>query len=99
MAGIEQLERYGPVRAGQRRGIVGGRPARKHEALKHLFLALTCVPADEGLARRAGRTASVSDAVTPSKCRVRRAELCTRNRKDYPMKEIVFFDKFAGSSR
>jgi predicted nucleic acid-binding protein len=79
----------------------GARP-KEHEALRNLFLALTCVPIDEEAGRRAGlylhhyrrsHAVEVADALIAAGAVSNGAELWTLNRKQYPMKEIVFFDE------
>jgi predicted nucleic acid-binding protein len=79
----------------------GSRP-KEQETLKKLFLALTCAPIDEEAGRRAGfylgqyrrsHAVEVADALIAAGAVTRGAELWTLNRKHYPMKDIVFFDK------
>jgi predicted nucleic acid-binding protein len=78
----------------------GARP-KEHEALRNLFLALTWAPIDEEVGRRAGlylhqyrrsHAVEVADALIAAGAVANGAELWTRNRKHYPMKEIVFFE-------
>ena len=78
----------------------GARP-KEHEALTNLFLSLTCVPVDAETGRRAGlylhqyrqsHAVEVADALIAASAVESGAELWTRNRKHYPMKEIIFFD-------
>ena len=78
----------------------GARP-REHDALNNLFRALTCTGIDEEAGRQAGaylrqyrlsHGVEVADALIAASAVVNRAELWTRNRKHYPMKEISFFD-------
>jgi predicted nucleic acid-binding protein len=82
----------------------GARP-KEHEALRNLFLALTCAPIDEEAGRRAGlylhqyrrsHTLELADALIAAGAVANGAELWTRNRKHYPMKEIVFFEETSG---
>jgi predicted nucleic acid-binding protein len=79
----------------------GARP-KEHEALRNLFLALTCAPIDEEVGRRAGlylqryrksHAVELAEALIAACAVAHGAELWTRNRKHYPMKEIVFFDR------
>jgi predicted nucleic acid-binding protein len=79
----------------------GARP-KEHEALKNLFLALTCAPIDEEAGRRAGlylqryrksHAVELGDALIAACAVAHDAELWTRNRKHYPMNEVVFFDR------
>lgn len=78
----------------------GARP-KEHDALNNLFRALTCAPIDEQVGRQAGaylrqfrqsHGVEVADALIAACAVASRAELWTRNRKHYPMKEIYFFD-------
>jgi predicted nucleic acid-binding protein len=79
----------------------GARP-KEHDALRNLFLALTCAPIDEEAGRRAGlyihqyrrsHAVELGDALIAAGAVANDAELWTRNRKHYPMKEIVFFEE------
>jgi len=79
----------------------GARP-KEHEALRNLFLALTCAPIDYEAGRRAGsylhqyrrsHAVELADALIAAAAVANGAELWTRNRKHYPMKEIVFFEE------
>jgi predicted nucleic acid-binding protein len=79
----------------------GARP-KEHEALRNLFLALTCAPIDEEAGRRAGlyihqyrrsHAVELGDALIAAGAVANGAELWTRNRKHYPMNEIVFFEE------
>ncbi len=78
----------------------GARP-NEYDALKNLFRALTCTPIDEEAGRQAGdylrqyrrsHGVEVADALIAASAVGNRAELWTRNRKHYPMKEVSFFD-------
>ena len=78
----------------------GARP-REHDALNNLFRALTCTGIDEEAGRQAGaylrqyrlsQGVEVADALIAASAVLNRAELWTRNRKHYPMKEVSFFD-------
>ncbi len=77
----------------------GARP-REHEAIANLFRALVCVPIDSETGRQAGdylrqyhksHGLELGDALIASSARLHRAELWTRNRKHYPMKELSFY--------
>jgi predicted nucleic acid-binding protein len=70
-------------------------------ARPHEHGALTCVPIDQEAGRQAGvylrryrrsHGIEVADALIAASAMVSRAELWTRNRKHYPMKEVSFFD-------
>lgn len=78
----------------------GARP-REHEVLTNLFLALICVPIDASVGRKAGEFlrayrkshhVELGDALIAASAVLNGAALWTRNRKHYPMKEIVFFE-------
>lgn len=78
----------------------GARP-EEQGALSDFFGALTCVPIDEEVGRLAGaylrefrksHGVEMADALVAA-CAVRSsAELWTRNRKHYPMGDVVFFE-------
>ena len=89
---------YSPVSVAE---LWAGASPKQYEVLKNLFLALTCVPIDEEAGRRAGaylrqyrrsHAVELGDALVAAAATASGAELWTRNRKHYPMKEIVFFD-------
>jgi predicted nucleic acid-binding protein len=78
----------------------GARP-NEYDLLSNLFRALTCVPIDEEAGRQAGsylrryrqsHGIEIADALIAASAVANRAELWTRNRKHYPMKEVSFFD-------
>ena len=78
----------------------GARP-NEHDALNNLFAALTCTSIDEETGRQAGRYlqqyrrshgVEIADALIAASTVANRAELWTRNRKHYPMKDVAFFD-------
>ena len=78
----------------------GTRP-NEHDALNNLFAALNCAPIDNEAGRQAGtwlrkyrfsHGVEVADALIAASAVASGAELWTRNRKRYPMKEVSFFD-------
>jgi predicted nucleic acid-binding protein len=78
----------------------GARP-NEYEALNSIFRALTCTPIDEEAGRQAGaylrqyrrsHGVEVAAALIAASAVANRAELWTRNRKHYPMKDVAFFD-------
>jgi predicted nucleic acid-binding protein len=78
-----------------------GARSREHEALNNLFRALTCIPIDADAARQAGiymrqysrsHGVEMADALIAAGAVTHRAALWTRNREQYPMKEISFFE-------
>ena len=73
---------------------------REHEALTNLLRALVCAPIDCQTGRQAGdylrqyrksHGLQISDALIAAAAVLNRAELWTRNRKHYPMKELTFY--------
>jgi hypothetical protein len=77
----------------------GARP-NEHTRLTHLFHALTCVPIDAEIGRRAGdylrdyrksHRLELGDALIAATASVHRLPLWTRNHKHYPMKGLLFY--------
>jgi predicted nucleic acid-binding protein len=77
----------------------GVRP-REHETLTNFFRTLSCVPIDYETGRQAGdylrhyrksHGLQIGDALIAATAVLNRAELWTRNRKHYPMKELKFY--------
>jgi predicted nucleic acid-binding protein len=77
----------------------GARP-REYQALTELFDALVCTPIDNETGRRAGdylrqygksHAVELGDALVASSASLNAANLWTRNRKHYPMKELSFY--------
>ena len=73
---------------------------REHEATAKLFRALLCVPIDYETGRQAGdylrhygksHGLQIGDSLIAATAVLNRAELWTRNRKHYPMKELSFY--------
>jgi predicted nucleic acid-binding protein len=88
---------YSPVSAAEL--WAGARP-REHETLTSLFRALLCVSIDRETGRQAGdflrqyhksHGLDLADALIASAAVLNFAELWTRNRKHYPMKELSFY--------
>jgi predicted nucleic acid-binding protein len=78
----------------------GARP-NEHAALNNLFAALRCTSIDKEIGRQAGlylnkyrlsHGVEIADALIAACAVANRAQLWTRNRKHYPMKEVSFFD-------
>lgn len=78
----------------------GARP-KEHDALRKLFLALTCAPIDQAVGHQAGvylqhyrrsHGVEVADALIAAGAMANGAELWTRNRRHYPMKDVGFFE-------
>ncbi len=77
----------------------GARP-NEHDALNRLFHALKCAPIDQETGHQAGiylrkyrksHGVEIADALIAACTVANGAELWTRNRKPYPMKEVSFF--------
>jgi predicted nucleic acid-binding protein len=77
----------------------GARPGEQ-EALERLFRAVPCVPIDANVGRHAGELLAhyrkshhleLADALIAATASTHGLELWTRNRRHYPMKELVFF--------
>jgi predicted nucleic acid-binding protein len=77
----------------------GARP-QEHKILEDLFAAIQCVPIDLEIGRRAGdylkafaksHSVELGDALIAATASAHGLELWTRNRRHYPMKDLVFF--------
>jgi len=77
----------------------GARP-NEHDTLNRLFRALKCAPIDDETGHQAGtylrkyrksHGVEIADALIAACTVANGAELWTRNRKHYPMKELSFF--------
>jgi predicted nucleic acid-binding protein len=77
-----------------------GALAREYEATAMLFRTLLCVPIDYETGRQAGNYLrqyqkshglQISDALIAAAALMNSAQLWTRNRKHYPMKELSFY--------
>ena len=73
---------------------------REHEALTKLLRTLLCAPIDYETGRQAGNYLhqyrkshglQISDALIAAAAVLNQAQLWTRNRKHYPMKELSFY--------
>jgi predicted nucleic acid-binding protein len=93
----DNLILYSPVTVAEL--WAGARP-REYEALTNLFRALVCAPIDNETGRQAGdylrqyrksHGVELGDALIASAALLNRAELWTRNRKHYPMRELSFY--------
>jgi predicted nucleic acid-binding protein len=89
---------YSPVSVAE---LWAGARSREHEALNDLFRALVSTPIEAETGRQAGiylnqyrksHAVEVADALIAACAVGHRAELWTRNRKHYPMKDVTFFD-------
>jgi predicted nucleic acid-binding protein len=78
----------------------GARP-KEHTALDNLFNALVCGPIDVEVGYQAGiylrqfrrsHGVEVADALIAASAVANQADLWTRNRGAYPMKDVSFFD-------
>jgi predicted nucleic acid-binding protein len=97
LARSEHRVLYSPVTAAEL--WAGARP-REHEALSNLFRALLCVPIDDETGRRAGdylrdyrksHGVELGNALIAATAVLNNAELWTRNRKPYPMRDVSFY--------
>ena len=77
----------------------GARPL-EHAILNALFAAFNCIPIDIKIGQRAGgylrqyaksHHVELGDALIAATVSVHKLELWTRNRRHYPMKDIVFY--------
>jgi predicted nucleic acid-binding protein len=77
-----------------------GARADEHATLSALFAALTCIPIDLEIGERAGQylrqyakshSVELGDALIAATAAVHKADLWTRNRRHYPMKELTFY--------
>ncbi|HWX38929.1 MAG TPA: type II toxin-antitoxin system VapC family toxin [Candidatus Sulfotelmatobacter sp.] len=77
----------------------GARP-NERDALEALFGAISCVPIDSNIGRRAGEYLAryskshrieLGDALIAAAASIHNLELWTRNRRHYPMAELVFY--------
>jgi len=93
----DNLILYSPVSVAEL--WAGARP-REYELINRLFRALVCAPIDNETGRRAGdflrqyrksHGVELADALVASAASLNTAELWTRNRKHYPMKELSFY--------
>lgn len=77
----------------------GARP-QERKILRALFAAVTCIPIDHDIGERAGgylrqfaksHHVELGDALIAATASNPKARLWTRNRRHYPMKDIVFY--------
>jgi predicted nucleic acid-binding protein len=77
-----------------------GARANEQAALRALFAALTCIPIDLEIGERAGEylkqyakshSVELGDALIAATAAVHKADLWTRNRRHYPMKDLSFY--------
>jgi predicted nucleic acid-binding protein len=76
----------------------GARP-NEHDSLEALFGAIPCVSVDSNIGRRAGdylrrysksHGVELADALIAASASIHGLELWTRNRRHYPMSDLVF---------
>lgn len=93
----DSLVTYSPVTAAE---LWAGALPREEKPLRELFSALECVEIDQAIGTRAGaylrqygrsHNVQMGDALIAASAVEHEAALWTRNRKHFPMKEIVFF--------
>ncbi len=77
-----------------------GARAHEHKSLSALFAAMTCIPIDAEIGRRAGdylrqyaksHHVELGDALIAATVSIHKVELWTRNRRHYPMKDLAFY--------
>ena len=77
-----------------------GARAHEHKILSALFAAMTCIPIDAAIGRRAGdylrqyaksHHVELGDALIAATVSIHKVELWTRNRRHYPMKDLAFY--------
>lgn len=77
----------------------GARP-HEHNVLDRLFAAMTAIPIDAEIGRRAGEylrlyakshRVELGDALIGATAAVHNVHLWTRNRRHYPMKDVTFY--------
>ncbi|MGH9786541.1 MAG: type II toxin-antitoxin system VapC family toxin [Terriglobia bacterium] len=73
---------------------------REQSKLNDLFAAMTCIPTDADIGRRAGdylrqyaksHNTDLGDALIAATASIHGVDLWTRNRRHYPMKDISFY--------
>jgi predicted nucleic acid-binding protein len=88
---------YSPVTAAE---LWGGVRQDERDTLSNFFRTLLCIPIDYETGHKAGdylrqyrksHGLQISDALIAATAVMNRAELWTRNRKHYPMKELSFY--------
>ena len=89
---------YSPISVAE---LWAGARSNEHAALNNLFRALTCVPVDTETGYLAGQFLEqyrrshgieIADGMIAASAILNGAQLWTRNRKHYPMKELQFFE-------
>lgn len=97
LSGADVLLLCSPVTVAE---IWHGAREREHGALNALFTALTCVPIDAEIGRRAGdylrlyaksHGVELGDALIAAAASIHGLTLWTRNRKHYPMRDVSFY--------
>ena len=92
---------YSPVSAAE---LWAGALPHEHDVLARVFHSLRCALSDEETGRLAGdylrqyrksHGVELADALIAAAAVQNQASLWTRNRKHYPMKEIVFYQNVA----
>jgi len=78
----------------------GGVLPHEQSCLEDLFAAMTCIPIDAEVGRRAGsylrqyaksHNVKLGDALIAATASIHNVELWTRNRRPYPMKDVAFY--------
>jgi predicted nucleic acid-binding protein len=77
-----------------------GARSQEHPTLQALFVAVQCIPIDIKIGQRAGdylrqyaksHNVELGDALIAATVSIHKLKLWTRNRRHYPMKDIVFY--------
>ena len=93
----DDLILYSPVTTAEL--WAGARP-REYDVLSNLFAALVCIPIGAEIGRHAGdylrqyhksHSLELGDALIAASAVLHQAALWTRNRKHYPMTDLIFF--------
>ncbi len=97
LASGDPLAAYSPVSSAE---IWHGARPSEARTISALFTALTCIPIDEAIGKRAGEYLAryrashgmdLGDALIAATASIHGLSLWTRNRKHYPMRDIRYF--------
>lgn len=97
LSGSETVPLCSPVTVAE---LWHGARLPEQKTLSALFAAITCIAIDLDIGQRAGdylrqyaksHHVELGDALIAATASIHKAQLWTRNRRHYPMKEIVFY--------
>ena len=97
VAASDALLLYSPVSAAE---IWHGTRGPERESLRAWFAVMTCVPVDAAIGMKAGEYLrqfhrshglELGDSLIAATAAIHEVHLWTRNRKHYPMRDILFF--------